>query len=272
VGWRLGSGRLGVAFWIAATVAITLFTSQVLTWIPAIREPGTPRYLYPGAFAVILVLFEAFRAFPFSRTAFVSIWLIALAGFCTNAVFLKDTGPGVREHSRLVALDVGVAGLVESAEPFEPGPGARSLAAVAAEPTIPPVPEAQRAYGGIGLRAADIPAQDAFLRERADSQLIQVYGIAPVPTERPPEARCETVRGGGVPGVTVIPALPAGGVVLESKVPAAVTVKRFGDEFSINVGTLNPNQASMLNIPADDGDMPWAVSATAPSLRACDLE
>jgi len=271
IGWRMSTVRLGSWFWVAMIIALSLFASQVLTFIPAVREPGTSRYLYPGAFAVLLILLEAFRAYPMNRTRFIVIWLIAISGFATNTIFIKGSGNTLRDRGNEVAAEVTASTLVSSAFPYLPGPSAKPVTELVSDAPTAIIGGAEERYGGIGLSEDELLAQPPELRAKADSILVQAFGLGLTGFEGARPASCERVTAtadGTITGLELAP----GGVVLESKAAGNVFLKRFDSEFSTKVGTLMPNQELALYIPPDDGSTPWQLMAEVPSLTVCDLE
>ncbi len=268
VGWRIARGGLPSWFWVAITIATAMLASQVLSWIPDVREPGTSRYLYPLAFVVLLIGFEAVRGIRISRSAFISIWTVALIGLLTNAAIIGNSGNSLRERAPGIKLESTAASLVNEASPFLPGPAAVPLVELVSEPGISLIGPAEREYGGLALTPEQITAASAEDRARIDSIMAQAIGFVLVPLDDPDLRGCRTIRGSG--GSTTLP-LPEAGAVLRSRTGGAVTIRRFGDDFVNIVGELSPGEPAALNVPPDSNPTPWQVSVAAPAVASCDL-
>ncbi len=268
IGWRISRGGLSTWFWVAITIAVAMFASQVLSWIPEVREPGTSRYLYPGAFVVILIMIEAARGYGISRTAFISIWAVALTGFLTNAAIIENSGSSLRERAGGVKLEVTAANLINSAAPFLPGPGAIPLADLVSQPGISIIGPAEQEYGGLGLSPEEIIAAPPSSRERIDTILSQAIGFTLIPVAPDQLGECRRVRGSE--GQTMLE-LSQAGTALRSRTGGVVTIRRFGDSFSTMVGELTPGEAMALYAPPDLNPTPWQVSVASPSLTTCEV-
>lgn len=271
IGWRIRTAKLDPWFWVVMAVALALFASQVVGWIPDVRTPATSRYLFPGAFVVILVLVEAFRGYPVSRTTFVVIWILALCGLATNIGFIRDSGRAFRDRAVTEKTEMTAANLVTSAYPYPPGANARPLTELVTEPGFSITADAEAAYGGLGLTEAEIAGGSPELTGHVDSIFSSAFGLGLVPaTDAGPVAdpgSCRYLRSG--PGGAVITEVPKGGAVLRSRQAGAVSLRRFSPGFTVSAGQLNPGQAMNLYIPADSGTTPWHLRAEVPSLLIC---
>lgn len=269
IGWRITRGGLNRWFWVAMVIALAMFASQVLSWIPDVREPGTSRYLFPGAFVVLLVAFEAARGYRPTRAAFIAIWIVALTGFATNASIIKNSGDSLRERTPEVKADVTAATLIGDAFPYLPGPDAKPLEELVSAPQIPIIGAAEQEYGGIGYGRSEIASQPDGARSRIDSIMAQAFGffLVPYQGEKPPGCQTETAAGDGL---TTAP-LPPKGAVLSSKNGGTVTIRRFGDGFSTTVGELPETRPMTLNVPQDSDPTPWQIAVRTPRLTVCPL-
>jgi hypothetical protein len=249
-------------------IAVAMLAAQVLSWIPDVREPGTSRYLYPGAFVVVLIALEAVRGMRISRAAFISIWIVALTGTLTNAAIIGNSGNALRERAPAIRLESTAAALINDASPFLPGPAAVPLAELVSEPGISIIGPAAAEYGGLTLTTEEIAAASPADRARIDSIMAQAIGFFLVPVTGQDLRNCRVVRGSG--GLTTLE-LPATGAVLRSASGGAVAVRRFGDDFETAVGELTPGVPVALNVPPDTNPTPWRVSVTAPTLTTCEI-
>lgn len=85
LGVQVSRRAVSPGFWAAATICLTLFISQVLVWITEVRDPGTARYLFPGASGILLLMAEAFRKVRITRLIFIAVWVVALCGLATTS-------------------------------------------------------------------------------------------------------------------------------------------------------------------------------------------
>lgn len=266
-GLRIGRGRVSGWFWAAVVIALAMFASQVLVWIPDVRGPGDARYLFPGAFVVLLIAYEAVRGLNVSRAAFISVWLVALVAWSTNVVIIQKNGETLRDRDPGVRAEVTAVAIEQSAGSYIPGPAAKPLTSLVSEAPIAIIGPAQEKYGGLGLSADELRDAPAESRAAVDAILGGAYGPVLVPvTSQPDRSGCERVS--GMEG-TAIADLPPGGAVLESKTGGTVTLRRFGDAFSTTVGALLSGEPMTLNLPKDTNPTPWQVSVPAESLLVC---
>ena len=272
IGWQISNGAGRPGLWAALTIMLTLFISQVLVWIPEVRDPGTARYLFPGAFALLLVLVEAFRSQRANRSAFLMIWIVALCALATNAALLHGSGNSLRGRTDIAKSEVFASVTVSSAHPYFSGPGAVPLDKLVTDPLISLVGGAERRYGGIGFTEKEILQQTPGNRSKVDRIISRAFGLGLLPFDGPRPEACRLVEADPGPGETVEATLPSRAVTLESKSPGNVLLRRFDPAFSTKVGSLAPNQKMSLYIPVDDGHTPWRLMAEVPSLTICELE
>lgn len=269
IGWRIGRGRNSVVFWGLMAVALAMFLSQVLTYIPGVREPGTSRYLYPGAFVVLILAIEAFRRFEVSRPAFVAIWLVALTGFGANLTIIRDSGAALRDRAHGVEIEMTAAALVNSMGFYPPGPNATPLAEMVESPAISIIGTAARRYGGLGVPEGEIASLNPDERARIDSILTGAVD----PTLTPvgpglPAVNCS--RAGSFPGgVRAANVLPGGGLLRAAR-PGTIRIARFADEITTVVGNIQPGVPAILGLPDDGNSTPWKLASTVP-FEVCDL-
>ena len=266
--WRISRGSNGVIFWGLVAIALTMFTSQVLSWIPDVREPGTSRYLYPGAFVVLIVAVEAARRYPVSKNAFFAVWLITLSGFATNLKIIGDSGNSLRERAPQVEMEVTAARLINSMGFFFPGPNAKPLTDFVEDPPVAIVGGAARKYGGLGVPPDDIESQSPQFRQQLDSILIQVIDPTPTPYKpKGPLTGCEPATKFGPVYVTE---LRDGGATLVSRGNGTVSIGKFSDPVTTLEPALKSGQPTALGMPVDESPVPWKLVARMP-FKTCDM-
>ncbi len=268
IGWRLRRGGLSTWFWVACVIALALFSSQVLAWIPEVREPGDARYLYPGAFVLLLVLFEVARGISLGRAGLVAIWILAFAGFAANATLVHDQGRAFAVRGEIVRAETTAAKLLHQAVPFVPGAGAVPGVERYIEPAVDLLGEAEDRYG-IGLSEDQLLSQSAFSRAEVDRLLAEGIGVGlNASTALPGDPGCEWVEAGDGSAVAT---LATGGAALFSPEGGEVSLRRFGDGFDVDAGALEPRSSAQLFLPADPYATPWQVSVAAPRVAICPI-
>jgi hypothetical protein len=275
--WRLHRGAVPGALWVVLAIPIVLWS---LVSVAKLRAPSDPRYLFPGAIAVLLVGVEAVRGVRWSEFALGILFAIALGGAATNVWLLKNDGAAYRDgyvaqaKAELTAIEI--AG-TRAAPSFDPADklGVDSalffpfaeIRARGAPPTASYL-EAARAYGAVGHDESQVPGLPEGGRERVDSVLADALGLKLAPAPRPASGPgCKQVRARGF-GVSI--PLPRGGALLEAGSGGDVAVRRFASA-SIPVGSLLPGRPAALRVPADAGPVPWSLLTAASPLRICPL-
>jgi hypothetical protein len=262
-GLRVSRWRTGPVFWAAVAVALAMFSLQVLSWIPEVREPATSRYLFPCAFVVLIVAVEAAARFEISRTVLIVAWLIALSGLGANLTIAKDSGGALRARTQGLETQITAATLINRAGFFFPGPEARPLVTMVDAPGISIIGEAADRYGGLGFPQSEIPAQPAAVRDQIDSILIRA--IDPHFGAFPGHERARGCSPAAAFGNEVwATELPVGGATVVGKRSGTVRVWRFGDSASNTVGTLRSGRPVVLSMPDDHDPHPWKLTADTP--------
>ena len=268
IGWRIRRGAGSPWFWVALAAALSLFASQVLAWIPEVREPGDARYLYPGAFVLLLVLFEVARGSAWGKTGLIAIWILAFSGFAANAAMVHDRGQGFALRGEIVRAETTAAKLLHQSTPFVPGSSAVPGAERYIEPAVDLLGEAEDRYG-IGLSSGELADQTPAVRTEVDTLLGEGIGVGLAPsTGSFSDPGCEWVAGDGG---KVVADLPRGGASLFSPSGGSVSLRRFGDSFVVGVGELEPRRKSQLFLPVDPYAQPWQIRVGAPRVAVCPI-
>ena len=266
VAWRIASRRSSPLLWVTLATALALFASQVLAWIPEVRQPGDPRYLYPGAFVVLLVLFEAARGAAVGRAVMVTIWLLAAAGFTANATLARDEGRGFAVRGEFVRAETTAAKLLHQSTQFVPGAAAVPGSERYIEPAVDLLGEAEDSYG-IGLSEGELAEQTPEIRSVVDTLLGEGIGIGLAPSAgSPTDPGCRWIR--SAEG-KVSAELPPGGAALFSPSGGEVSLRRFGESFAVPVGELEPRRKQQVFLPVDPYSTPWRVEVASPGVAVC---
>jgi len=283
------SGRLvgllatGISLWALTAAARSTISS-----------PETGRYVYLGAVVILLIGAELMRrtsaSMPNARVHGLAA-LVVLLFVVTGLTLLHNGAAGLRATSKTVTAELGALELVSAHAQAAYQPDPQRAPQIMAGPYLHTV-------RAIGSSPADTPAEiaasDAVSRGAADSVLIALDGLAPLPLGglRPsPLAPAPAIsaltsgfltqRGGcllltPLPGtaLTASLTLPSGGVAIYDRGsgPGAVSVKRFGDSFQPISAVVPPHRAVALAGSQDGAPQPWQtqLSSSAP-LTVCGL-
>jgi hypothetical protein len=116
-------------------------------------------------------------------------------------------------------------------------------------------------YGSPGFSPAELERQPEAVRERADQVLAELLGVRGAPSSvGGPSRGCEQIPS-AQPGGPIVLELPAGGASLSAAgASAKVTLARFADKPTAEVGALAPGEPATLTIPPDASPTPWLAS------------
>ena len=277
--WRFHRGDVPRALWAVLALPVVLWA---LVSIAKLRTPSDPRYLFPGAIAVLLVGVEAVRGVRWSNFALGVLFAVALGGAATNVWLLKNDGAAYRSgysalaKSELTAIDLAGNRADPSFDPADKLGLDSALLFPFAEVRARGTPatgsylEAARKYGALGYGPSQLPGLPGPDRARVDSVLASALRLKLAPSSRPATGpRC--IRVGVRPGLGASVRVPRGGAVLETRgAGGAVAVRRFASA-SIPVGSLLRGQAAVLRLPADSDPAPWRLVTAATPLRICPI-
>ena len=294
--WR----RLTPQFWAAAAALLTLWVTTGLTrnaLLIIFRPADQPRYVYPAAFLMLLMLVELAGALRLpSRPARAAAWAatgVLALGLAANVDQLNTAAAQNRRFVNPVRIAYGATEIAsKTVRPdfyplgfFYPNAG-RYLAAV-------------RAYGGLGYSAAELRTRSARTRFAADKVLVKAerLKLGPDSTGRPDggkapraatalQGTARTAGGclglqptrhagsfapqGSIPppppslAAAAPPALaeltlPSGGVQIQAKRLGAVAVRigRFASVPRVPLVMPRAGRFASLSIPADGTTLPW---------------
>ena len=270
VGWRFRRGPVPMMVFAALAIALVLWLMGAIS-VSVGRTPDSPRYFYPGALVVLIAAAWLAAGLGWRRSAVIALALVAASGLATNLALLRDGGALDRfeaAQQRAVLAGIEIAG--SNADPgYVPENGPQeikfSIGPLNASRTYL---AAVRAYGSIGYSPEEVRGLVDPLRVLTDQNLVGALGLALTgATGDVPRRGCVDL-GPGPAGPPTIELTPGQSVALESREPATVKVNRFSDAPNVDVGTLQPDEAMTLAVPADGVPDVWQVSSSAPT-RAC---
>ena len=271
LGLRIVRGNVPRSLWSSLAIMLTLWVLGALV-VGTLREPGAPRYLYAGSVAVLLVATDAVRGIRFSRRGLALLYAIAAIGVATNIVLLREGSGFARDYSAAVRADLAAVELASDRvdpefRPLQHAPLGEFFTTTADEYFA-----AADRYGSPAFSLPELERAGDDVREQADRTLADALGLRPRPIARGPAGSdCRRLDARGA-GTQVELELPPGGAELTAQGggPATLSVGRFGEQASVELGSLDPERRELLAIPADSYGRPWRASVSgATSLRVC---
>jgi len=254
----LSIGRRGIGPTLATVclVALTLWAMQALAAGDAsgLRIPGgDSRYMYPGAFVVLLVAFAAAPpARPDDRVlAILAVVTVALVS--VNVMIMRDGAQTIRESGqevRSLAGAIRLSGATTGPAGADTSTAAGALAALAGSP-----------YGEFGYGADELLGRPEPQREELDRVMAAAGGLRLGAGAGEWAGRCRPAAGGQVvatPGTAVVMS-PRGGTLL---------ARRLADQPTVTVGTLEAGRPARVILPGR-GSLPWTLTVVGQRLETC---
>jgi hypothetical protein len=285
-GWRLTRlRRIPVRAAALATMALVFWLLTALSRA-FISSPFASRYLYVGAFFVILLAVELIRGLAVPPPALLVVGLAAAAAILSNVGALRDAGrllrqDGVTTRADLAALDIGrpvmPAGYIAQGIPGYPFAQVPAAAYFTAAHDV----------GSPAVTPAQLAADPESARLTADSELIHIHRLTVLPAPStvrlgPPPALVSAsggvvrVQGGCLvlapnglsgAGTSLAVTLRPGGALVQSSAASTVATRRFADQFQA-LGTLAADARGLLLVAADASPRPWQLEVTGPGRAA----
>ena len=299
VSWR----RLSPQFWAAAAALLSLWITTGFTrgnvFLIAFRPADQPRYVYPAAFLMLLMLVElACAAKPPSWTAWIATGVLGL-GLVANIDKLESTGAQNRRLAESVRAAYGATEIASKTV----GPNYRPLGFF--YPDAAHYLDAVRAFGSMGYSPAELQTRPAATRVGADKVLLRAEQVepkvepSPDPGGPPPGLATTpqgTVRSAGgcvrlrprhgegsfapqppiwpppftrasvpPPALAEITMPPAGvWVAAERLAEVGARIGRFADVPSVPVEMPSAGHFASLATPADGVAVPWKLMVYSP--------
>lgn len=273
-------GAAALAGYRPPRAALPVFVALCAFWLltglvagPA-RQPYSSRYLYVGVLLVILLAATLIAASPRRGPCAVALACVCAIGLVPNLRELHYGGEFFRAQSEQNRAALAAAGLLVGRgvdgmlveDEAAPAPG------TVADMTFPigRYGVASEEFGTPALSLAELREASPAARGVADWTLARATPLAlrpgsPVPG--PCRRFAPPLRGGAL-----TTALPRRGlwVAAAAGPPVAVSARRFGDEFSVEVGTVSGGRAAVLAPIAGPAGSHWQVRLKARQpLRVC---
>jgi len=260
--WLRRRGPVPRSVWVAVAMLFTLWTAQ--SYVLSVgRTAAESRYLFSGAFVMLILLIEVAAALrPSRRVAAVAVALLVIP-VALNVLALRAPYHLLKGYAARDRADMAMVELADG----RADPGFAPLQIANRVPpalylTAGPWNELVAEHGSPSMSIAELERQSEAVREEADTVLAGALRLGAEPTDATP-SRCKAGVHGGVLD-------PPGAVVTAGPRGAALYVRRFADRFGAQVGTLPPHTTAMVRVAADGAGAPWRLRGV-PAARVCPL-
>jgi hypothetical protein len=267
--WRVRRGHVPKWLWSLLAIPLALWTIEAARGsFPPFHVPQSPRYIYPGTLAVLLVAVEAARGARLGRRGVVILYVGVAISLATNIALLRSESGSPR--GRALTTRVELAAVDIDGGRFGPqlGDGLKGKALRVGERNgvATGYIDAVRKFGSPAYSLPELRARPEVLRQHADQILADNLGLRLQPSSEP-NRRCRRI--GGKPGQGTMFQLPAGGSVLSTSGGSApLLLRRFAAAPTVKAGDISPTPAA-LAIPTDSAPDPWYAFTPARSVVAC---
>lgn len=259
--WAVARGRFTVRAWACTAVLSTYWVFGALAEGQD-RHPQSVRYVFFVVALVMLIGFELLRPVRLSKWVTVAFIAFLVLTLPIQVDRMKYTGQIIRQVSKEEASEFTAIELQR--DQVLPGLSTSSdgVTLITADRYL----QLSDQYGSLAIPLDELAAQTATARERADLAL----GAILQPQARPIESAvgCEAAE----PTETGEFELDPGTTVLETKEPATLSLRRFGDAPSIDAGALDANRPARIVLPPDDSAQPWLLTVEGgEEVRLCEM-
>jgi hypothetical protein len=267
---RLRHGPVRRSLWVSLAVYVAFWGSIAMTQ-RFNRYPWSERFAYIGAVLLLLVMVDALAGIRLPRRLAPVLVAVTVFALAVNIAQFRGPSDVFRSFSQTSRADLTAVELARHRiDPLFLPPNQVGLAYIAVGGTGPLL-EAVDRNGSFAFSLPELRSQPEEVREQADSTLVKAFrlGLTNVPST-PAGKRCRRLRGNlDVPRrLTLRPP----GVLLRSSSPEKVTLGRFADTATVEVGSLAPGKSAVLRLPRDRAPEPWhAALSDTRALTVCPL-
>jgi hypothetical protein len=259
---------LPVGLWPVLAAAVTFWLLAGFNEIPG-REPHSSRYLYVGAFFLLLIAANLLQGVRFNRWGMLAAGALTAVVVGFNLVPLREGRDFFEEQTALTRADLAAIEIAPAVDP-----GFRLPPEISGTPFLNEIEageylQAVAEYGSPAYSVAELAAAPEEGRAQADLVLANALPLS-IETMAPPargQARgCVEVPGGTgpgdeplalEPGVTTI-ALGPGGT-------GKISLRRFARAgYPLVAEEIAPASATRLVVPPDRAPRPWRLLVEAP--------
>jgi hypothetical protein len=253
-------------FWVALSVLVVLWIEQGLALAPN-RTPGEVRYVLPDTIAFLLVALECARGIRASRLVLAGAAVLTVVCVIGNLPRFQEGRQILVEYSdgaraSLAAMEIDGSHMEPGFNPATEAPGAF---VVGRETFVGPqdLETLNEHFGRFGYTVPELLAKPENVRQTADIVAANGMGLKAV-----------TKPGGGCGRrvAKLAARLPRGGAVLVVRDESPLLLRRFGSNYSVNLGPLRPRVPAVVRIPKDSAGIAWhAYAPEGGRLSVCPL-
>ncbi len=249
-------GGIPRSVWAPIVILVTLWILQGLVF-NANRTPAEIRYIYAGTLLLLMVVAEMLRGV---RTTWLTVTVAAVltaAAVVGNIPHFREGRQALYAASITARADMAVIELDghHIGHTFTPNIDAADIVDSGLSFNTGPWLKVTKRFGSPAYSLAQLAAADEPVRVQADQLAARALEPMLEPVERAPRKGCKQF---GTPdGGQVDVALPAGGAVLTASRASPVKLRRWADEFSIQLGKVAAGEPVALRLPADKAAVPW---------------
>jgi hypothetical protein len=248
-------------------VAMPLVYWALIALVVSDRQPTISRYQYAGSIFLLLLLAQLGRGVRFSPRAMLGVVAAIAVATLPNLVTLHDADNFLRYNARIDKAELTAIELArDEVDPdllIEPIGGQLDPSAELAfrggtlETTtdaLIPAGRYLRAVSDFGSPAyslSDLAEAPDYARQAADLELGVAYGLRLIPPSSVPPTLCRRS--------SAEQEVPPGSflIMAPTRATVGVSLRRFGDAYSIDLGAVPAGAKRTLTIPPDSSPTPW---------------
>lgn len=253
---RRGTVRRSV--WPALAMLAAFFVELGVILEPG-RTAAEPRYLYAGVLFLLLVVLELARGVKTTRTAVGVTAMLTLAALVGNVARAHDARQLLDAYGKRSRADTAVIELAgANADPYlTPNVNLPQVVPGSLDLNTGPWLLVVERYGSVAFSIPELQAQSEDVRVEADRVAARALKLHLAPVVALPSSGCRKVSAAeAAAGVELAP----GGAVLRPQGATDILVRRWGDRFAADVGSLAAGQTARLKIPPDTSNTPWSLA------------
>lgn len=247
-------GGIPRSLWPAVTMLFVFFIELGVILVPG-RTAAEQRYLYTGVLLLMIVVIEFARGVRTTRLSVFIALLITAAAVIGNLPRFHDARAVLNEYSMRMRADMAVIELAgkHADQAFTPNVDLPAGVTPSAEVlNTGPWQIAAKRYGSPAYSIPALRAQSAAVRAEADKVSARALRLGLKPAAAAGECRrisAATAAAGF--------ALPSGGATLIPAGDSSVDLRRWADEYGVELGPIVGGQTTALRIPPDASSVPW---------------
>jgi hypothetical protein len=258
-GWRVYRRGMPVAAWPVLAALLSYWFLAAFDFIPG-REASAPRYVYPGAYFILMLAATLIGRKRLSGKAILIAAAVAALAILPNLSILREGHEYFARESALTKGDLGALQIAHDTVSPEfkltgEVAGTTSLEAVTAGLYF----EVEDQYSAAGYTPEELAVAPEIARHWADVVLSKALPITVETSKGEAEGSCKRVAPEEPiqlePGSTATLVVPDGE-------PATLQMRRFAvAEYPVTIATVPGGTTTKLTIPRDRASQPWYLQA-----------